>query len=71
MNTDKLMLRNRINRFFDEGAPVWSKDIVRKHGLDLNAVNKWLREWADKGYIEFVGDDDVYFKVLDYIPDEE
>jgi len=65
------MLRGRINRFYNEGASVWSKADVVDHDATVEESIPWLREWADKGYIEFVGEDDVYFKVLDYIPGEE
>ena len=64
INKNKLMFQNRINRFYDEGSPGWSKDDIMKHGLTIEEVLPWLKEWEEKGYIRIIGEDDRFFEVI-------
>jgi len=58
------MLAARINRFYAECSPVWSKDDIIKHDLTIEQVTPWLKEWEKRGYIRFNGKDDNFFEVL-------
>lgn len=61
-------IKARVNRFFSEGDQVWSKEALRHHlepgvSIDETQIQSELRRWQDEGFIEFIGRDDVYFKV--------
>jgi len=60
----KKMLKGRIHRFYSEGYIVWKKEDILKHELTIEESLPWIKEWEQKGYIKFIGEDDKYFKVL-------
>lgn len=58
-----------LERFFDEGTVLWSKknfDLLFSSEDVANSsyVLDRLRDLDDKGVISFVGDNDLYIKIL-------
>lgn len=62
-----------IDKFWSEGSYEWSKEnfsIVLHNRVDLEDVRiqTALRAWEKDGVIQFVGREDVYFRVLKPFP---
>jgi len=57
-----------INRFYGEGMVYWSKKnlniILQKENTEIFNVLKTFKDWETKGFIQLIGDDDKYIKVL-------
>jgi len=70
------VLRARINRFYEEGAYIWSKADVQKDLSNRLETNNpmllgALLRWEKSGYIKLGKDDEHFFEVLGPIPKEE
>jgi hypothetical protein len=57
-----------INRFYGEGMVYWSKKnlniILQKENTEIFNVLETFKDWETKRFIQLIGDDDKYIKVL-------
>jgi hypothetical protein len=73
-NEEKLwrIARRVIERCYDDGGTIWKKkdfglifaNFERPEIANSPFILERLKKLHDEGKIEFVGDDDVYFKVI-------
>ena len=64
--TDIEVIAAGINRFYSEGYSDWSKDNFKKLLSETPEINgeDLVRLLVQKGFVEYVGKDDLFVRVL-------